>query len=34
MQQPPDNAVAAMLFLTAFAVGIVLIVDTLSNWLR
>jgi hypothetical protein len=31
---PPDNAVAAMALLTAIAVGLVLIVETLANWLR
>ncbi len=31
---PPDNAVAAMLLLTAIAIGLVLITETLANWLR
>jgi hypothetical protein len=31
---PPDNAIAAMLLLTAIAIGLVLIVETLANWLR
>ena len=31
---PPDNAIAAMAVLTALAVGLVLIVETLANWLR
>jgi hypothetical protein len=31
---PPDNAVAAMAVLTALAVGLVLIVETLTKWLR
>jgi hypothetical protein len=31
---PPDNAIAAMVVLTALAVGLVLIVETLANWLR
>ena len=31
---PPDNAVAAMALLTAIAIGLVLIVETLANWLR
>jgi hypothetical protein len=31
---PPDNAIAAMAVLTAIAIGLVLIVETLANWLR
>lgn len=31
---PPDNAIAAMAVLTALAIGLVLIVETLANWLR
>lgn len=31
--RPPDNAVAAMVVLTALAVGLVLIVETLTKWL-
>jgi hypothetical protein len=31
---PPDNAIAAMLLLTAIAIGLVLITETLANWLR
>jgi hypothetical protein len=31
---PPDNAIAAMAVLTAIAIGLVLIVETLTNWLR
>jgi hypothetical protein len=31
---PPDNAVAAMALLTAIAIGLVLIVETLTKWLR
>ena len=31
---PPDNAIAAMAVLTALAVGLVLIVETLTKWLR
>ena len=31
---PPDNAIAAMVVLTALAIGLVLIVETLANWLR
>jgi len=31
---PPDNAIAAMVLLTAIAVGMVLVVDWLANLLR
>jgi len=31
---PPDNAIAAMVLLTAMAVGMVLVVDWLANLLR
>lgn len=31
---PPDNAVAAMLVMTALAVGLVLFVETLTKWLQ
>jgi len=31
---PPDNAITAMILLTAIAVAIVLLTETLSNWLR
>lgn len=31
---PPDNSIAAMAVLTALAVGLVLIVETLTKWLR
>jgi hypothetical protein len=31
---PPDNAIGAMIVLTALAVGLVLIVDWLANLLR
>jgi hypothetical protein len=31
---PPDNAIAAMAVLTALAVGLVLIVETLTKLLR
>lgn len=31
---PPDNAIAAMALLTALAIGLVLIVETLTKWLR
>ena len=31
---PPDNAVAAMILLTAIAMAIVLLTETLANWLR
>jgi hypothetical protein len=31
---PPDNAIAAMAVLTALAIGLVLIVETLTKWLR
>jgi hypothetical protein len=31
---PPDNAIAAMVVLTALAIGLVLIVETIANWLR
>ena len=29
--QPPDNAIAAMVVLTAIAIGLVLITETLTN---
>jgi hypothetical protein len=31
---PPDNAIAAMVLLTAIAIGMVLVVDWLANLLR
>lgn len=31
---PPDNAIAAMAVLTALALLLVLIAETLANWLR
>lgn len=31
---PPDNAIAAMAVLTAVAVLLVLITETIANWLR
>jgi hypothetical protein len=31
---PPDNAIAAMVVLTALAIGLVLIVETIANWMR
>ena len=31
---PPDNAIAAMLVLTAIAIGLVVLTETLANWLR
>lgn len=32
--EPPETAVAAMLLLTAIAVGLVILADLLANWLR
>lgn len=31
---PPDNAIKAMIVLTALAVGIVFVCETISKWLR
>lgn len=31
---PPDNAIAAMIILTALALALVLITETLANFLR
>jgi hypothetical protein len=32
--EPPEQAIAAMLVLTALAVLLVVICETLANWLR
>jgi hypothetical protein len=31
---PPDNAIAAMVLLTAIAIGLVLLADLVAGWLR
>lgn len=31
---PPDNAIGAMVLLTAIAIGLVLLAETLANWFR
>jgi hypothetical protein len=31
---PPDNAIAAMILLTAIAIGLVVAADIFANWMR
>lgn len=31
---PPETAIAAMLLLTGIAVGLVVVVETLTKWLK